>query len=90
MQRRPHPGGGSFSPSSGTIDISAPGNTGILFLSYSAPSTAGTYTHAIRLVNSQGNWVQTDFSTVVSPGTASQGAQWARTVTAGSNISILQ
>jgi hypothetical protein len=76
-------GGGSFSPSSGTIDISPPGTTGTLVLSYSAPSTAGTYTHAIRLVNSQGNWVETNFTAVVS-GTASpsMNVQFAPVITA--------
>jgi uncharacterized delta-60 repeat protein len=62
------PGGGSFSPSSGTITLG--GTTGTLVLSYTAPSTAGTYTHSIRVTNSQANWVETDFSIVVS-GTAS-------------------
>ncbi len=56
--------GGSFSPSTGTIDLS--GTAATLVLSYTAPSTAGTYTHSIRVTNSQANWVETGFSTVVS------------------------
>ena len=55
-------GGGSFNPSSGTITLG--GTTGTLVLSYSAPSTAGTYTHSIRVTNSQTNWVETNFATI--------------------------
>ncbi len=62
-------GGGSFSPSSGTITLA--GTTGTLVLSYTAPSTAGTYTHSIRVTNSQSNWVQASFSTVVVAATSS-------------------
>ena len=76
------PGGGIFSSSSGTITLG--GTTGTLVLSYTAPSTAGTYTHSIRVTNSQTNWVETDFSTVVSPGTASPSVivQFAPVITA--------
>jgi hypothetical protein len=62
------PGGGSFNPSSGTITLN--GTTGIIVLNYTAPSTAGTYTQSITVTNNQSNWVQTNFTTVVS-GTAS-------------------
>ncbi len=62
------PAGGSFNPSNGTINLS--GTTATLVLSYTAPSTAGTYTHSIRVTNSQSNWVETNFSTVIT-GTAS-------------------
>jgi len=64
-------GGGIFSTSSGTINIGVPGTTGTIVLSYAAPVTEGTYTHSIRLTNSQGNWVETDFSTEVVTATAS-------------------
>jgi hypothetical protein len=75
-------GGGSFSPSSGTITLG--GTTGTLVLSYSAPSTAGTYTHSIRVTNSQTNWVETDFSTVAVAGTTSPSVsvQFAPVITA--------
>jgi sugar lactone lactonase YvrE len=57
------PGGGIFSSSSGTTALG--GTTGTLVLNYTAPSTAGTYTHSVRIINSQTNWVEMDFCTVV-------------------------
>ncbi len=87
------PAGGSFSPSSGTINLS--GTTATLVLGYTAPSTAGTYTHSIRVTNSQSNWVEMNFSTVIT-GTASPAliAQFAPVITAigaarnGSDVSF--
>ena len=56
-------GGGSFSPASGSITLV--GTTGTIVSSYSAPASAGTYTHSITVANSQGNAIALAFSTLV-------------------------
>lgn len=56
-------GGGSFSPASGSITLV--GTTGTIVSSYSAPASAGTYTHSITVANSQGNAIALSFSTLV-------------------------
>jgi hypothetical protein len=75
------PGGGNFNPSSGTINLS--GTTATLVLSYTAPATAGTYTHSIRVINSQTNWVETNFTAVVTgTATSSLSVQFSPVITA--------
>jgi hypothetical protein len=90
------PDGGSFHPSSGEITLAPPGTTGTIVLDYTAPSTEGTYIHSIRLTNSQGNWVETDFRTavVIASANASLTVQFRPVITAigakrsGSNVTF--
>ncbi len=56
-------GGGSFDPAAGTLDLD--GTTATLVINYTAPASAGTYAHAVKVTNSQGNSVGTTFTTVV-------------------------
>ena len=55
--------GGSFNPESGSITLN--GTTCTIMTTYSAPASAGTYTHSVSVTNSQNNTVKTSFSTVV-------------------------
>ena len=53
--------GGSLTPSSGSITLN--GTTGTIVVNYTAPASAGVYTHSITVKNSQGNSVETSFDT---------------------------
>lgn len=85
-------GGGIFTSSSGTIILS--GSAATLTIGYTAPSTAGTYTHTVKISNSQGNIVETSFVTTVvaSIANGSTSVQFAPVVThlsakrTGSNV----
>lgn len=57
-------GGGGFAPLAGTIPLPS-GGTGTINATYSAPAAVGTYPHSVRVTNSQGNAVETDFDTTV-------------------------
>lgn len=57
-------GGGTFAPPGGTLGLPS-GGTGTFNTQYTAPSAVGTYNHAVRVTNAQGNAVETDFSTTV-------------------------
>ncbi len=56
-------GGGGFTPSGGSMTLA--GTTGTIVVSYTAPASAGTYTHAVTVTNSQGNAIALDFATTV-------------------------
>ena len=55
-------GGGGFSPASGSIPITG---TATLNIDFTAPSTAGTYTHSIDVTNPDAYTVGQQFETVV-------------------------
>ena len=57
-------GGGSFTPNPASVALPSSG-AGTLDAAYGAPSVPDTYTHSVRVTNSQGNSVQTQFPTVV-------------------------
>jgi YVTN family beta-propeller protein len=61
-------GGGSFMPESGTVDLPSSG-VGAFVSGYDAPAEIGEYYHGVRVTNSQGNAVTTDFLTMVVYGT---------------------
>jgi uncharacterized repeat protein (TIGR02543 family) len=61
-------GGGSFMPESGTVDFPGSG-VGAFVSGYDAPAEIGEYYHGVRVTNSQGNAVTTDFLTMVVYGT---------------------
>ncbi len=54
---------GSFSPTSGNVTVGV--STVSLVTVYTAPTATGTYTHRIKVTNSQGNIVETSFTTNV-------------------------
>ncbi len=69
-QVTPAADGGAFDPVTGSITMN--GTTATIVLNYTAPAVVGTYSHAIRVTNSLGNSVQTNFDTnVVSQLTSS-------------------
>ena len=57
-------GGGSFTPNPASVALPSSG-AGTLDAAYGAPSVPDTYTHSVKVTNSQGNSVQTQFPTVV-------------------------
>ena len=67
-------GGGSFTPEAGTADLPSSG-VGTIVGGYDAPAVIGEYTHVVRIENSQGNAVTTNFTTQVVYGTTSVGME---------------
>ncbi len=59
----PASSGGSFAPASGSVALN--GTTATIMLGYTAPASAGTFNHAVTVMNNQGNSVTTSFSTTV-------------------------
>jgi hypothetical protein len=57
-------GGGAFSPDAGGIAVPGSGS-GTIYTVYGAPDAVDTYAHTVRVTNSQGNSVETDFTTLV-------------------------
>ncbi len=76
-------GGGAFNPATGTIALPSSAN-GTINTTYTAPASPGTLTHTVKLTNSQGNSVESDFSTniVYSQTTATVTVGFAPVVTA--------
>ncbi|MBF0350489.1 MAG: hypothetical protein HQM11_05625 [SAR324 cluster bacterium] len=54
---------GSFTPSSGTVTLE--GTSAKLVVDFTAPTTAGVYTHSFRLTNTQGNSIKVVFNTTI-------------------------
>ena len=67
-------GGGAFVPEVGTVDLPSSG-VGTFVSGYDAPAAIGEYTHSVRVENSQGNAVRTNFTTMVVYGTTSIGME---------------
>jgi hypothetical protein len=67
-------GGGSFMPQSGTLGLPSSG-VGTFVSTYDAPAAIGDYYHSVRVTNSQGNTVTSDFPTLIVYGTASVGME---------------
>ena len=67
-------GGGSFTPDSGTVDLPSSG-VGTFVSGYDAPAAIGEYPQSVRVENSQGNSVITNFPTIVVHGTTSVGME---------------
>ena len=67
-------GGGSFTPDSGTVDLPSSG-VGTFISGYDAPAAIGEYPQSVRVENSQGNSVITNFPTIVVHGTTSVGME---------------
>ena len=65
-------GGGSFTPDSGTVDLPSSG-VGTFISGYDAPAAIGEYPQSVRVENSQGNSVTTNFPTIVVHGTTTVG-----------------
>ncbi len=58
-------GGGGFSPETDSVSLDAILGTGVFTAAYTAPDTAASYAHTLKLSNVQGNSVETAFSTAV-------------------------
>ena len=67
-------GGGSFTPASGTVGLPSSG-VGTFVSGYDAPVAIGEYTQSVRVENSQGNAVRTNFTMLVVYGTTTVGIE---------------